>query len=132
MHDLNKETNTITAGKLGLWKNDEFIEEILEKKYQLIQSINTLSVQFDKPDERQDRVEIFLGSRSILSGISVNSSTGNTYLQGNNRAVIENCSFPLRVRMNYNAQKGISQTISVRVEFELESKGHWKINVNSQ
>lgn len=131
-HEMNKETATITSGKLGLWKNDEFIEEVLEKKYQLIQSINTMSIQFDKPDERQERAEIYLGSRSVLSGITVNSSTGNSVVLGNNRIVIENCSYPLRVKLSYNAQKGVSQTINVRVEFELESKGHWKINVNSQ
>jgi hypothetical protein len=62
----------------------------------------------------------------------VSSSTGNAFVQGTNRIIIENCSFPLMVRLNYNSQKGVSEITPVRVEFELESKGHWKINVNSQ
>ncbi len=132
MHELNKETNEIKAGKYGRWKNDEFIEEIFEKKYKLIQNINTLAVLFDKPDENSERVEIMLGSRSILSGVNINPSSGNFFMSGNNKAVIENCTFPLTVRMTYNAQKGVSSTITVRLEFELESKGHWKITVNSQ
>lgn len=132
LHEMNKETNTVTSGKLAEWKNDVFIQEILEEKYKLIQTVNTLSVQFDKPDERQERVEIFLGTRSVLSGHNVTSSTGNAVVQGTNRIIIENCSFPLMVRLNYNSQKGVSEITPVRVEFELESKGHWKINVNSQ
>ncbi len=132
LYTMDKEAQTITAGKLSLWKNDEFLEEILEKKYKLLQSINTLSIQFDKPDERQDRVEIFLGTRSVISGINVTSSTGNSYIQGTNRVIIENVSFPLMVRLNYSSQKGIRENIPVRVEFELQSKGHWKINLNSQ
>ncbi len=132
LHVMDKESQTTQPGKLGLWKNDEFIEEILEKKYKLIQSLNTMSTQFDKPDENQDRVEIFLGTRSIVEGINVYASTGNHYVQGKNRIIIENVSYPLLVRMTYNSQKGISEVLPVRVEFELESKGHWKINVNSQ
>lgn len=129
---INKDSTEILGGKLGRWKQDEFIEEILEKKYTIIQNLNTLSTQFDKPDERTERVEIMLGTRSVLSGVSINPSSGTFYMQGPNKAIIENCVFPLRVRMNYNAQKGLSAPISVRLEFELESKGHWKINVNSQ
>lgn len=132
LHEMNKEANTVTSGKLGLWKNDEFIEEVLEKKYKLLQSVNTLSVTFDKPDERQERVEISLGSRSVLSDINVTASSGNSVVMGQSRVIIENCTYPLIVRLNYNAQKGISQSTSVRVQFELESKGHWKVNVNSQ
>jgi hypothetical protein len=132
LHTMDKETSTTQSGKLSLWKDDEFIEEILEKKYKIIQSLNTLSSQFDKPNEIQDRVEIFLGTRSMISGINIYASTGNHYIQGKNRIIIENVSFPLLVRMTYNSQKGVSEVLPVRMEFELESKGHWKINVNSQ
>lgn len=132
MYEFNKETNEIKAGKFGKWKEDEFIEEIFENKYKIIQNINTLSTLFDKVDEKSDRVEIMLGSRSVLQGININPSSGNFFMSGNNKAIIENCTFPLMVRMTYNAQKGVSSTTTVRLEFELESRGHWKINVNSQ
>ncbi|MEP7267708.1 MAG: hypothetical protein ABI844_08765 [Saprospiraceae bacterium] len=132
MHEYNKTSDKIEEGKLAKWKNDQFVEYILEKKYKVIQSLNTLSFNFDKPDETQEKVEIMLGTRSVLNGINVQLSSGDYYELGANKIVIQNCSFPLTVRLNYSAQKGISSSTSVRLDFELESKGHWKVNVNSQ
>lgn len=132
MSQFNKETNTITTGKNSKWKNDVFVEEILEKKYKIIENINTMGILFEKPDEREDKVEIFLGTRSVLSGVSVTPSSGTSYMSGNNRAIIENIQFPLVVKLSYSATKGVGASTSVRLDFELQSKGHWKITVNSQ
>lgn len=132
MYTLDSTTQTITAGKLSSWKNDEFVEVVLEKKYKLIRSLNTTSVQFNKLDEDKNRVTIVLKNAQNLGGVDVLNSSGFFKKMSNNRYLIEECTFPLNVQITYSSQNGIGQAVQVQVAFDLESPGNWEVSIANQ
>ena len=55
-----------------------------------------MGILFEKPDELgEDKVEIFPGTRSVLSGIISDPVFRYIFMSGNNRAGYRNIQFPL-------------------------------------
>lgn len=132
MYVLDSATQTLHSGKLAVWKNDQYIEVVLEKKYKLIRSLNTTSVLFNKLDEDKNRVTILLKNAQNLGGFDVINSSGFFKKMSNNRYLIEECTFPLNIQVNYSSQSGIGQAVQVQVAFELESAGNWEVSISNQ
>lgn len=132
MYTLDSTTQTVSSGKLAIWKNDQYIEPVLEKKYKLIRSLNTTSVQFNKLDEDKNRVTIILRNAQNIGGFDIINSSGFFKKMSNNRFLVEECTFPLNIQVNYSSQNGIGQAVQVQVAFELESNGNWEVSISNQ
>ncbi len=128
MYTIDEETNELIAGSLALWKNDEYVMDIMEEKYTVQIERNVSGLDFKKLDERKNTVEIYLRNHVSLEGLDLIHSTG-IYSQQGNRLVIDQCDFPLNVRLQYNTLNRVSESIRVTIQFEIESAGRWIVTI---
>jgi hypothetical protein len=120
----------LMEGKLSVWKNDEFVEVVMEKKYKVFQKLNVQSVTFKKESEDIDRVEIYLKNVNSLEDLDVVVDSGQESQTGK-YIYIDYVTFPLTVNMTYTTLSKLGNTYNVTVKFEIESKGDWRIEVSN-
>ncbi len=130
MHSIDSATQSLVAGNLALWKDDKYIMDVMEEEYSIIIQRNIVSLDFKKMNESKNFVEIYLRNIVTLGEYEMITSSGTNVRQGK-RLLIENCEFPLNVRLEYETRNKVSEVIKVFAHFEIESEGRWAVTLTS-
>lgn len=129
MHRFIKESGRIEPDHLALWKNDEYVMDVMEEKYNLLLWRNVKSVDFNKLDEKKNTVEIILRNHLSINNLDLIHTTG-IFTQQGNRLVIDQCDFPLDVRLQYTTVNQVGQSVPILIQFTTISEGRWVVTVS--
>lgn len=132
MYQLNKETGAIEKGKMSLWKEDKFVMEIMEEKYQIIQKRNVVGVNVKKKDEERNRVEVTIKNSVEMQELTVIHDVGSLNKFRDDRFFIDYVEFPINLKINYTTANKFNATrVAVVVEMKIESSGNWTVDINN-
>ena len=128
MYTFDESTKELLPGNLALWKDDEYVMDLMESKYKLLIQRNLATFEFKKIDERKNSVEIILRNHITLDDMDLIHSSG-LYTKQGNRLVIDQVDFPINIRLQYNTLNRVSESINILIQFEIESPGRWHVNL---
>jgi len=131
MYTINPETGAVEKGKMSVWKNDEFVMEIMEEKYKIVRQRNLVSVSAKKKDEERNSVEVYIKNAVEIRDVAIISNVGSMTKFRDDKYVIQFVEFPINVVINYtSANKFNTSRITTVVEIEIESPGDWYLTLN--
>ena len=117
--------------RLGLWKNDEFVREIVPEVYKVVRKQNIAMLNVKKIDESANKIEYAMRNMREVNNFNYHSSSGIIDNVGNGRLVIKEPKFPVTVLIEYDVKTKLSSEHSnhVVVEIKFESTGNWKVRM---
>ena len=116
--------------RVAEWKNDKFVEYILEEKYKVVRQRNITRSVVKKLDEKKNRVEVFILNPVKVENLNVIVASGQLNRQSFNRMVIDDPIFPLNLLVEFNMYNKLTGEMFPCIsQLVLESKGNWIVNL---
>jgi hypothetical protein len=114
---------------MGMWKNDQFLYEIIEGKYEVVFKRDIESVQAKLLNQNKDYVTIVINKSNRPVNIDAVPSNGEVRVS-ENFVYLNQITFPLSINLNYNYITGLGQLLrKCELNLELETPGNWQIDV---
>ncbi|OFX24107.1 MAG: hypothetical protein A2041_14575 [Bacteroidetes bacterium GWA2_31_9b] len=125
-------TNTGKNKLRGIWKDDEFIKEIEEPLYQILQTQSVTSVSIlEKQGGISNTIELVFNRNGqemrYINTLMLSSSTGSSK-ESQSFSGFENAFFPFEGTVEFVAMNKLN-TVSIRykVKFRINKEGSWKV-----
>ena len=120
--------------QLGLWKNDEFIREIVPEVYKIVRRQNVTVLNVNRIDEEPSQIEYSMRNVREVSNFRYLADSGIVDNAGYGRLVVKEPKFPVKVLVEYDVKAKLSNSRNnhVVVEINFESPGHWKVRMGDQ
>ena len=116
--------------RVANWKNDKFIDYILEEKYKMIRNRNITRTVVKKIDEKRDRVEVFILNPVKIENLNIVVASGQLNRQAFNRIVIDDPIFPLNLLVEFEMYNKLNgEMFPCIAQMVLESEGNWIVNL---
>ena len=121
---------TVKAEKpMGMWKNDKFLFDIVEGKYDVLFKRDIESVQAKLLNQNKEYVTIVINKSNRPVNIDAVPSNGEVRVT-ENFVYINQITFPLTINLNFNYITGLGQLLrKCEVNLELQTPGNWQIDV---